>query len=84
MRGVHALHGFVTKPQPGTTSLANVQTSDIWRDSSAGGGSRSLDWRPDDQSQSVLIASTDGAALPALRRHASPGIAAAGSRRRCC
>jgi hypothetical protein len=67
VRGVHALHGLVVQARPGSTSLANVQTSDIWRDSSAGAGSRSLVWRPDEQSQSVLIASTDGAALPALQ-----------------
>ena len=64
---MHGLHGLVLKPRPGSTSLANVQTSDIWRDTSTGAGVQSLVWRPDDQSQSVLVASTDGAALPAVQ-----------------
>ncbi len=65
--GVHGLHGLVLKARPGTTSLANVQTSDIWRDTSTGAGAQSLVWRPDDQAQSVLVASTDGSALPAVQ-----------------
>ncbi|MFL6099188.1 MAG: hypothetical protein ACJ71T_04455 [Actinomycetales bacterium] len=65
--GVRPLHTLVTAPRAGTTSLPQVQTSDIWRDTSAGTGERSLDWRPDAEPQSVLVATTDGAALPALK-----------------
>jgi hypothetical protein len=65
--GVRPLHRLVTTPVPGVTSLGQVQRADIWRDTSVGGGARSLDWHPDDESQSVLVASTDGSALPALR-----------------
>jgi hypothetical protein len=65
--GVHPLHRLSAATRPGTTSLAKVQSSDIWRERSVGGGPRTLVWRPDSESQSVLISSTDGAALPALR-----------------
>jgi hypothetical protein len=65
--GVHPLHRLSATAAPGSTSLADVQTSDVWRETSVGPGSRSLDWRPDDESQSVLIASTDGSALPAVK-----------------
>lgn len=64
--GVRPLHKLVTAPRAGSTSLPPVQTSDIWRDTSVGAGERSLDWRPDTDPQSVLVATTDGAALPAV------------------
>src|SRR5262249_43667073 len=67
VNGVRPLHGLVTAKRPGTTALARVERSDIWRDTSVGSGERSLDWRPDTEPQSVLIATTDGAALPAVR-----------------
>ena len=67
VRGVHALHGLVTAKHAGTASLPTVQGSDIWRDSSVGGGTRSLAWRPGAERQSVLIASTDGTTLPAVK-----------------
>ncbi len=67
VHGVHALHGLVTGRRTGTASLPAVQGSDIWRDSSVGGGSRTLVWRPGQDPQSVLIASTDGASLPAVK-----------------
>jgi hypothetical protein len=65
--GVHRLRRLSTSPRAGTTSLPPVQTSDIWRDTSVGPGTRTLQWRPDSDPQSVLIASTDGSALPAVR-----------------
>jgi hypothetical protein len=65
--GVHPLHRLSTQTRAGATSLPPVRTSDIWRETSIGAGQRSLDWTPDSESQSVLISSTDGAALPALR-----------------
>ncbi len=67
VRGVHALHRLVTRPHAGSTSLPAVQGSDIWRDSTVGDGTRSLVWRPGQEAQSVLIASTDGTALPAVQ-----------------
>jgi len=65
--GVRPLHRLVSHPESGSTGLANVQASDIWRESSVGTGTRSLDWRPDAAPQSILVASTDGSALPAVR-----------------
>jgi hypothetical protein len=65
--GVHPLHRLSAAAQAGPTSLPSVQTSDVWRETSVGTGARSLDWHPDTESQSVLIASTDGSALPAVR-----------------
>lgn len=64
--GVRPLHRLVTTPRAGTTSLPPVQASDIWRDRSVGRGERTLDWSPDTDPQSVLVATTDGAALPAV------------------
>jgi hypothetical protein len=65
--GVQGLRRLSTSPRAGTTSLPPVQTSDIWRDTSVGSGSQTLQWRPDTDPQAVLVASTDGSALPAVR-----------------
>jgi hypothetical protein len=65
--GVHPLRRLSTSTSAGTTSLPPVQTSDIWRDTSVGSGAQTLQWRPDTDPQAVLIASTDGSALPAVR-----------------
>jgi hypothetical protein len=65
--GVHGLRRLSTSPRAGTTSLPPVQTSDIWRDTSVGSGTQTLQWRPDTDPQAVLVASTDGSALPAVR-----------------
>jgi hypothetical protein len=65
--GVHPLHRLSATAQAGSTSLGDVQTSDVWRETSVGNGSRTLDWQPDEESQSILIASTDGSALPAVK-----------------
>ena len=65
--GVHPLHRLVTTTRSGSTALPPVGTSDIWRDSSVGAGERRLQWRPDTDPQSVLVATTDGSALPTVR-----------------
>lgn len=65
--GVRPLHRLVTARGAGSTSLPPVRTSDIWRETSVGSGARSLSWRPDTEPQSVLVATTDGAALPSVR-----------------
>jgi hypothetical protein len=65
--GLHPLRRLTTSPRAGTTSLPPVQTSDIWRDTTVGSGTRTVRWRPDSDPESVLVASTDGSALPAVR-----------------
>jgi hypothetical protein len=71
VRGVRPLHRLVTTQGAGSTSLPPVGTSDIWRETSIGRGARSLSWRPDAEPQSILVATTDGAALPSLRLQVS-------------
>jgi hypothetical protein len=67
LTGVRPLHRLVAHTESGSTGLADVQGADIWRESNLGSGARSLDWRPDDDQQSILIASSDGSALPQLK-----------------
>gem|GEM_PF-7041100 len=65
-RSIDANRRLRVESVEGTATLVGPEGVDLWQQESSGPGTRSLAWQPTTGAQSVVVATADGRALPAV------------------